>query len=109
MSRGSKHLDEPGLEPNVDYIKSHYDRSNDFFRLWLDPKGFRPSQLGSWTRVAQAGGALVGVEALTGFLAQQTRLDHPQQKRRRAVLRVFELLKHLVRYQLQSIEADQIG
>jgi cyclopropane-fatty-acyl-phospholipid synthase len=25
------------LKPNVDHIKSHYDRSNDFFRLWLDP------------------------------------------------------------------------
>ena len=42
MSRGSKHLAEPGLEPNVDHIKSHYDRSNDFFRLWLDPKGLPP-------------------------------------------------------------------
>jgi cyclopropane-fatty-acyl-phospholipid synthase len=25
------------LKPNVDHIKSHYDRSNEFFRLWLDP------------------------------------------------------------------------
>jgi cyclopropane-fatty-acyl-phospholipid synthase len=25
------------LTPNVDHIKSHYDRSNEFFRLWLDP------------------------------------------------------------------------
>jgi cyclopropane mycolic acid synthase CmaA2 len=25
------------LKPNVDHITSHYDRSNDFFRLWLDP------------------------------------------------------------------------
>jgi cyclopropane-fatty-acyl-phospholipid synthase len=23
--------------PNVEHIRSHYDRSNDFFRLWLDP------------------------------------------------------------------------
>ncbi|ORV09977.1 cyclopropane mycolic acid synthase family methyltransferase [Mycobacterium celatum] len=26
-----------GLKPNVDHIQSHYDRSNEFFRLWLDP------------------------------------------------------------------------
>jgi cyclopropane-fatty-acyl-phospholipid synthase len=26
-----------GLKPNVEHIKSHYDLSNDFFRLWLDP------------------------------------------------------------------------
>jgi cyclopropane-fatty-acyl-phospholipid synthase len=25
------------LEPNVEHIKSHYDLSNDFFKLWLDP------------------------------------------------------------------------
>ncbi len=25
------------LKPNVDHIKSHYDLSNDFFKLWLDP------------------------------------------------------------------------
>ncbi|BCO56752.1 cyclopropane mycolic acid synthase family methyltransferase [Mycobacterium intracellulare] len=25
------------LKPNVDHIQSHYDRSNEFFRLWLDP------------------------------------------------------------------------
>ncbi|WP_375485217.1 cyclopropane mycolic acid synthase family methyltransferase [uncultured Mycobacterium sp.] len=25
------------LKPNVEHIKSHYDRSNEFFRLWLDP------------------------------------------------------------------------
>jgi cyclopropane-fatty-acyl-phospholipid synthase len=25
------------LKPNADNIRSHYDRSNDFFRLWLDP------------------------------------------------------------------------
>lgn len=26
-----------GLKPNVEHIKSHYDRSNEFFKLWLDP------------------------------------------------------------------------
>jgi cyclopropane-fatty-acyl-phospholipid synthase len=25
------------LKPDVDHIRSHYDRSNEFFRLWLDP------------------------------------------------------------------------
>ncbi|AFC43097.1 cyclopropane mycolic acid synthase family methyltransferase [Mycobacterium intracellulare] len=25
------------LKPNVDHIQSHYDWSNEFFRLWLDP------------------------------------------------------------------------
>jgi cyclopropane-fatty-acyl-phospholipid synthase len=25
------------LKPNVDHIQSHYDRSNEFFKLWLDP------------------------------------------------------------------------
>ena len=25
------------LKPNVEHIKSHYDLSNDFFKLWLDP------------------------------------------------------------------------
>lgn len=25
------------LKPNVDHIKSHYDTSNEFFKLWLDP------------------------------------------------------------------------
>ena len=25
------------LIPDVDHIRSHYDRSNEFFRLWLDP------------------------------------------------------------------------
>ncbi|BBZ24186.1 cyclopropane mycolic acid synthase family methyltransferase [Mycolicibacter hiberniae] len=25
------------LAPDVDHIRSHYDRSNEFFRLWLDP------------------------------------------------------------------------
>jgi cyclopropane mycolic acid synthase CmaA2 len=25
------------LKPNAENIRSHYDRSNDFFRLWLDP------------------------------------------------------------------------
>jgi cyclopropane-fatty-acyl-phospholipid synthase len=30
-------LGNTGLKPNVDNIRSHYDLSNDFFRLWLDP------------------------------------------------------------------------
>ena len=30
-------MDNAELKPNVDHIRSHYDRSNDFFRLWLDP------------------------------------------------------------------------
>ncbi|ORW01102.1 cyclopropane mycolic acid synthase family methyltransferase [Mycobacterium kyorinense] len=25
------------LQPNADHIQSHYDKSNEFFRLWLDP------------------------------------------------------------------------
>jgi cyclopropane-fatty-acyl-phospholipid synthase len=25
------------LRPDIEHIRSHYDRSNDFFRLWLDP------------------------------------------------------------------------
>ncbi|BBZ10738.1 cyclopropane mycolic acid synthase family methyltransferase [Mycobacterium branderi] len=25
------------LKPDVDHIQSHYDRSNEFFKLWLDP------------------------------------------------------------------------
>ncbi|WP_036457623.1 cyclopropane mycolic acid synthase family methyltransferase [Mycobacterium sp. UM_WGJ] len=25
------------LIPDIDHIRSHYDRSNEFFRLWLDP------------------------------------------------------------------------
>jgi cyclopropane-fatty-acyl-phospholipid synthase len=25
------------LKPDVDHIRSHYDRANEFFRLWLDP------------------------------------------------------------------------
>lgn len=25
------------LKPDVEHIQSHYDRSNEFFKLWLDP------------------------------------------------------------------------
>lgn len=25
------------LKPDVAHVQSHYDRSNEFFRLWLDP------------------------------------------------------------------------
>jgi len=28
---------EVALKPDIDHIKSHYDRSNEFFKLWLDP------------------------------------------------------------------------
>jgi cyclopropane-fatty-acyl-phospholipid synthase len=34
---GSEHTGEIGPKPNVDHIQSHYDRSNEFFKLWLDP------------------------------------------------------------------------
>jgi len=30
-------MDDTELKPNVEHIRSHYDQSNDFFRLWLDP------------------------------------------------------------------------
>ena len=36
-SRGSEDAGETGLKPNVSNIQSHYDRSNEFFKLWLDP------------------------------------------------------------------------
>ncbi|HTQ20557.1 MAG TPA: cyclopropane mycolic acid synthase CmaA2, partial [Mycobacterium sp.] len=28
---------EPQLSPPVEAVQSHYDRSNEFFKLWLDP------------------------------------------------------------------------
>jgi cyclopropane-fatty-acyl-phospholipid synthase len=37
MRHGAGHADTTELKPNVEHIRSHYDRSNDFFRLWLDP------------------------------------------------------------------------
>ena len=37
MAHASEHLDKSDLKPNADNIKSHYDRSNEFFKLWLDP------------------------------------------------------------------------
>src|ERR1700720_3494405 len=37
MARGSENTGDTALKPDVDNIKSHYDRSNDFFKLWLDP------------------------------------------------------------------------
>ena len=37
MTRGSENTGETALKPNVDHIQSHYDRSNEFFKLWLDP------------------------------------------------------------------------
>ena len=30
-------MSKPDLRPNVEHVQSHYDLSNDFFRLWLDP------------------------------------------------------------------------
>jgi cyclopropane-fatty-acyl-phospholipid synthase len=36
-SRGSETAGETGLKPNVGHIQSHYDQSNEFFKLWLDP------------------------------------------------------------------------
>ncbi|HUB57077.1 MAG TPA: class I SAM-dependent methyltransferase, partial [Mycobacterium sp.] len=36
-SRGSETAGDTGLKPNVGNIQSHYDRSNEFFKLWLDP------------------------------------------------------------------------
>src|ERR1700751_1606404 len=37
MARGIENTGETALKPDVDNIKSHYDRSNEFFKLWLDP------------------------------------------------------------------------
>jgi cyclopropane-fatty-acyl-phospholipid synthase len=37
MTQGVDHRESAELKPNVDNIKSHYDLSNDFFKLWLDP------------------------------------------------------------------------
>jgi Mycolic acid cyclopropane synthetase len=34
---GGETRGETPLRPNVGHIASHYDRSNAFFRLWLDP------------------------------------------------------------------------
>jgi cyclopropane-fatty-acyl-phospholipid synthase len=37
MADGSKNSTDDQLKPDVDNVQSHYDRSNEFFRLWLDP------------------------------------------------------------------------
>ena len=37
MTTGSENTGETALKPDVGHIKSHYDRSNEFFKLWLDP------------------------------------------------------------------------
>src|SRR6202007_510426 len=37
MTGASEKTAEMALKPNVDHIQSHYDRSNEFFKLWLDP------------------------------------------------------------------------
>lgn len=34
---GVKGAGETELKPDVDNVQSHYDRSNEFFKLWLDP------------------------------------------------------------------------
>src|SRR5580693_286769 len=52
--------------------------------------------------------ASVRVEALTRFLAQQTRLDHAEQQWRRTVLRLLEFLEHLVGDQLEGVQANEI-
>jgi hypothetical protein len=66
-------------------IQSHYDRSNEFFKLWLDPSMtyscayFERDDRRSRTGSADVSPTSVGVEALAGFLSQQTGLHHPQQ------------------------------
>src|SRR6201997_3581261 len=37
VARGRENAGETPLQPDVNNIKSHYDRSNEFFKLWLDP------------------------------------------------------------------------
>src|SRR6202008_3427759 len=37
VARGRENAGETPLQPDVDNIQSHYDRSNEFFKLWLDP------------------------------------------------------------------------
>jgi cyclopropane-fatty-acyl-phospholipid synthase len=36
-TRGRQSTGETALRPDVGNIQSHYDRSNEFFKLWLDP------------------------------------------------------------------------
>jgi cyclopropane-fatty-acyl-phospholipid synthase len=36
-THASQSAGETGLKPDVDNVQSHYDRSNEFFKLWLDP------------------------------------------------------------------------
>jgi cyclopropane fatty-acyl-phospholipid synthase-like methyltransferase len=74
-----------GSEPTANNIQSHYDRSNEFFKLWLDPSMtsscayFERDDRRSRTGSADVSPTSVGVEALAGFLSQQTGLHHPQQ------------------------------
>ncbi|OHU99714.1 cyclopropane mycolic acid synthase family methyltransferase [Mycobacterium talmoniae] len=37
MTHREAQMSSTELKPDVDHVRSHYDRSNDFFRLWLDP------------------------------------------------------------------------
>src|ERR1700750_1295989 len=37
VARGRENTGETPLQPDVNNIQSHYDRSNAFFKLWLDP------------------------------------------------------------------------
>src|ERR1700745_1448716 len=37
VARGRENAGETPLQPDVNNIQSHYDRSNEFFKLWLDP------------------------------------------------------------------------
>ena len=78
-----------GSEITANNIQSHYDRSNEFLKLWLDlsmtyscahfERDDRRSRTGSADVSPTSVGVSVGVEALAGFLSQQTGLHHPQQ------------------------------
>src|SRR6201998_4910467 len=37
MARGIENTGETALKPDGDNIKYHYDRSNEFFKMWLAP------------------------------------------------------------------------
>ena len=37
MTQGPENSSSTDLKPNVGNVQSHYDRSNQFFKLWLDP------------------------------------------------------------------------
>src|SRR6476660_6002518 len=60
------------------------------------------------SRTSDARARSVLVEALAGLLAELACLDHPQQERRRAVVRLLEFLKHLVCDQFQRVQPDEV-